>query len=508
MPQVYKDILEFDVVAGSYNTEFLVEGDIIVPENDPDILTILAVNPRGYIEEVFVTSGKVQFEGKLNLELIYISEKDGEIETIEKEVDYSHSIEDEAIDKRSRCLARVSVENIDYRLVNSRKVNVKAVVRIQSRLLVSDKREVVIGGEEALALQTLKKRAKLVHTVGQNTGEVFVKEKVKVGDEDRPIKKVIKKEVKVVPEEVKLSENKVIVQGKVQCRILYVSEENEVKSLDATLNYANFIDVLGTLSYMKANTYEDVINVDVTVTQDEKGENRLVDVEVTLKVRVEVLEEEEREIPVDAYGIEKYVEPLKENIKVLGDIKSFSSQFMVKTEVELPSVVRKVLEIFALPIVSDYALDGDKLILEGILNYTLLYVSEDGGIKGYRDEYPFRTFVEIEGEVGEVLTEVSTAYVSYEINSLKELEFKFAIDSCVEVLTEKEMTLIYDLKEIEMPRGEEVPHSIIIYMVQKGESLWDIAKRYRVNVEDLITANDLKEDKVFEGEKLIIPVKR
>jgi hypothetical protein len=158
--------------------------------------------------------------------------------------------------------------------------------------------------------------------------------------------------------------------------------------------------------------------------------------------------------------------------------------------------------------VSDYALDGDKLILEGILNYTLLYVSEDGGIKGYRDEYPFRTFVEIEGEVGEVLTEVSTAYVSYEINSLKELEFKFAIDSCVEVLTEKEMTLIYDLKEIEMPRGEEVRHSIIIYMVQKGESLWDIAKRYRVNVEDLITANDLKEDKVFEGEKLIIPVKR
>jgi hypothetical protein len=362
------------------------------------------------------------------------------------------------------------------------------VVRIQSRLLVSDKREVVIGGEEALALQTLKKRVKLVHTVGQNTGEVFVKEKVKVGDEDRPIKKVIKKEVKVVPEEVKLSENKVIVQGKVQCRILYVSEENEVKSLDATLNYANFIDVPGTLSYMKANTYEDVINVDVTVTQDEKGENRLVDVEVTLKVRVEVLEEEEREIPVDAYGIEKYVEPLKENIKVLGDIKSFSSQFMVKTEVELPSVVRKVLEIFALPIVSDYALDGDKLILEGILNYTLLYVSEDGGIKGYRDEYPFRTFVEID--------------------SLKELEFKFAIDSCVEVLTEKEMTLIYDLKEIEMPRGEEVRHSIIIYMVQKGESLWDIAKRYRVNVEDLITANDLKEDKVFEGEKLIIPVKR
>ncbi|MDK2815201.1 MAG: hypothetical protein PWP18_1114 [Thermoanaerobacter sp.] len=506
MPQVYKDILEFDSVSGIYDTQLLVESDIIVPENEPDVLVLLALNPKTYINEVFVTEGKVQFEGKLALDILYLGEKNGELERIEKEIDYSHVIEDEGIDKRSRYMLVAKVENVDYKLVNSRKISVKAVIKIQCRLVVSSKKEVVIGAEDSIKIQALKKKVKLMHTVGQNSIEVFVKDKIKVPEGEAPIQKVIKTDVEVKPEEIKITDNKVIVQGSVLCNILYISQEGEFGNLAANLNYANFVDIPGALSYMSAKTQEEVIDVSTTVLEDEKGENTILDIEATIRVKVQVLETEERELPIDAYGTKGYIQPVRENLTVIEELQSYKSQFVVKTNVELPSLAKRFIDAVVIPVISDYSVDVDKLVLEGILDYTILYLSEEGSVKPYRDEYPFKTFIEISQVKGPTLVDIKISHVSYEIIAMKEIELKFAIDNTVDLLVEKEIEAIVDLKEIEAPRESDNKHSIVVYMIQKGETLWDIAKRYRVGLEELISANGLEEEKVSEGMKLIIPM--
>ncbi|MGH2331538.1 DUF3794 and LysM peptidoglycan-binding domain-containing protein [Thermoanaerobacter mathranii] len=506
MPQVYKDILEFDSVSGIYDTQLLVESDIIVPENEPDVLVLLALNPKTYINEVFVTEGKVQFEGKLALDILYLGEKNGELERIEKEIDYSHVIEDEGIDKRSRYMLVAKVENVDYKLVNSRKISVKAVIKIQCRLVVSNKKEVVIGAEDSIKIQALKKKVKLMHTVGQNSIEVFVKDKIKVPEGEAPIQKVIKTDVEVKPEEIKITDNKVIVQGSVLCNILYISQEGEFGNLAANLNYANFVDIPGALSYMSAKTQEEVIDASTTVLEDEKGENTILDIEATIRVKVQVLETEERELPIDAYGTKGYIQPVRENLTVIEELQSYKSQFVVKTNVELPSLAKRFIDAVVIPVISDYSVDVDKLVLEGILDYTILYLSEEGSVKPYRDEYPFKTFIEISQVKGPTLVDIKISHVSYEIIAMKEIELKFAIDNTVDLLAEKEIEAIVDLKEIEAPRESDNKHSIVVYMIQKGETLWDIAKRYRVGLEELISANGLEEEKVSEGMKLIIPM--
>lgn len=406
MPQVYKDILEFDSVSGIYDTQLLVESDIIVPENEPDVLVLLALNPKTYINEVFVTEGKVQFEGKLALDILYLGEKNGELERIEKEIDYSHVIEDEGIDKRSRYMLVAKVENVDYKLVNSRKISVKAVIKIQCRLVVSNKKEVVIGAEDSIKIQALKKKVKLMHTVGQNSIEVFVKDKIKVPEGEAPIQKVIKTDVEVKPEEIKITDNKVIVQGSVLCNILYISQEGEFGNLAANLNYANFVDIPGALSYMSAKTQEEVIDVSTTVLEDEKGENTILDIEATIRVKVQVLETEERELPIDAYGTKGYIQPVRENLTVIEELQSYKSQFVVKTNVELPSLAKRFIDAVVIPVISDYSVDVDKLVLEGILDYTILYLSEEGSVKPYRDEYPFKTFIEISQVKGPTLVDI------------------------------------------------------------------------------------------------------
>ena len=49
-------------------------------------------------------------------------------------------------------------------------------------------------------------------------------------------------------------------------------------------------------------------------------------------------------------------------------------------------------------------------------------------------------------------------------------------------------------------------YSIIIYIVKKGDTLWEIAKRFRSTVDDIVRVNGLDNaNKIDVGEKLYIP---
>jgi membrane-bound lytic murein transglycosylase D len=43
-----------------------------------------------------------------------------------------------------------------------------------------------------------------------------------------------------------------------------------------------------------------------------------------------------------------------------------------------------------------------------------------------------------------------------------------------------------------------------IHTVKKGEGLWDIARQYKVTIEEIVKWNDLKDTKLKVGEKLKI----
>ena len=43
-----------------------------------------------------------------------------------------------------------------------------------------------------------------------------------------------------------------------------------------------------------------------------------------------------------------------------------------------------------------------------------------------------------------------------------------------------------------------------VHTVKKGEGLWDIARQYKVTIEDIVKWNDLKDTKIKAGQRLKI----
>lgn len=59
-------------------------------------------------------------------------------------------------------------------------------------------------------------------------------------------------------------------------------------------------------------------------------------------------------------------------------------------------------------------------------------------------------------------------------------------------------------QQLQIPTSEEIP-STITYTVQKGDSLWNIANKYNTTVNEIISLNNLTSNTLQIGQQLLIP---
>ncbi len=68
--------------------------------------------------------------------------------------------------------------------------------------------------------------------------------------------------------------------------------------------------------------------------------------------------------------------------------------------------------------------------------------------------------------------------------------------------------MISEIQETDELIDKKNRPSIIIYMIQKDDTLWDIAKRYNTTVDEIVLANNvLSPTTLMPGEKIIIEKK-
>ena len=75
-------------------------------------------------------------------------------------------------------------------------------------------------------------------------------------------------------------------------------------------------------------------------------------------------------------------------------------------------------------------------------------------------------------------------------------------------LKENEKFLIVQEETNEIPKMEEISKEKLkrnMYVVKKGDNLWEIAKRFNTSVKNLRVANNLRSNRLDIGDVLIIP---
>ena len=101
-----------------------VSGDIIVPDIKPDIVSVINTNGIPYIYKEDLSTSKVRFDGNIDTYVVYLADN-GETKSIGATLSFSDSIEHSMIKDSCFSKQKVSLESIESKVLNERKITIK-----------------------------------------------------------------------------------------------------------------------------------------------------------------------------------------------------------------------------------------------------------------------------------------------------------------------------------------------------------------------------------------------
>lgn len=504
--ELVKDVLKVEELKGYQETQTLIETEIYLNQLKPDIEKLLWTDGKVEILNTKIIRDKIITNGIVRFKSVYKSkEEEVNIYTLETTADFRQEIEIEGITEEMAAEVKANLEYIDEEIKDERKVSLKAVVNLIGKVEQTNTIEIIKEIKEGLNLQVLREKIKYKDVYGKEDSYALVKEAFEVEEYMPPIEDILKVSIHAYEKESTLVEDRIIVSGVVEASIIYYGE-NRLNSVKKELPFNHFLDMPGALRESECQVDMEVVDGEYEIRENMNGDYKVLDLESKIRITGKVYEEKEKEVIVDAYSTKKKINLEKEEIKVIENIKDITHREKVEKDLN-GKAIKEVYGIDGTPIILDSRYLEEKIVVEGILSLNLFYLEEGTEeISTLKEEVPFKSYISTEELKQNIAINVEASLETLDY-SLKNdnLSIDASIKNRVLVNREKKTNIINKIEETDEIIDKKNRPSITVYIVQKGDVLWDIAKRYNTTVEEIVLSNNINNPSILmPGEKIII----
>lgn len=509
-----KDKIYLDKKIGTESSQFLVEGDIIVPDIKPDMSSILQTHANIITDKIELLHDKLNFIGRLDLNLFYIAkDSDNPIFCINNSIAIDEFINIDGADSEMFTDVKVSINKIDYKMLNDRKINFRAVIDIIANVVQESEYEIVSAIKNIPSSQLLKENLTVNRLIENRSDRFIVKDELNIPSGKPNIREILQTDIDIVSRDIKSGNGKITVNGELLLKTLYKSDssENIIEIVEHELPFNGVFDVPKAKDFMLADVKLFVQDKYIHIKPNEDGEDRVLDTEIFIGANIKINSQEDFEILSDAYCIDEKLEIIRETVSYSNIICRNKMQSPIKEIIQLdencPDILQ-ILKINAAVNIDDSHIINDKAMVEGIIDIDILYIakSDESPIYSYKTVLPYRQTLEVRGALPEMEMNIDTTieHIGFNMLSNDEIDLRILLGFNAEVIKQQQSKIITDIKfsEIDKEILENMP-SMVVYIVQNGDRLWDIAKRYNMSIDELKDVNEIEDD-VQVGQKLLI----
>ena len=300
--------------------------------------------------------------------------------------------------------------------------------------------------------------------------------------------------------------DKVNVEGSVVKQVSYVEESSGSNTEESVKDsFSHSIEIPGARPGMEVKIYPRVEKVANTINPQEREKidqatylNLFIRVKEGIEVRA-ISDVEDMQMPSEIINL----------YEVAGEITDDLS--MLK-EIEFDEPVGRIISIPETNLTDVRAvIYEDTVKVTGTLESKIVYINDlSGNVERSVCEEPFEHKMNIfgikEGMLAYVYPRVD--HVSLEMMENKSVKQSALLKVFARVVEVRKQEIISKEKREEATKeeGKASGATIVIYVVQKEDSIYNIAQKYNVSIDSIIKANQIEDpDLIYSGQKILIP---
>lgn len=502
------ETIKVEHVVGEKCAQVVVKQEFTIPEPKPDVEQIISVEKTVKVINTEVIKNKVIVDGQLNLQIVYVAAlPDQPVHHTHATIDFTHFVELPGAEPGLMARVDVSVEDVQAH-VKPHKVatlDIAAVLRLCAKVTKTEEISVLVKPPEGVNARTEKIQVEEV--VAEGMTQTIVSGRFDVPPEKPVVDKILDVTAEVTITDTKILDNKVIIEGDVTLHFIYVALEatQPVHHMHQVLQFTEFVEVPGATSDMHVQV--DVMITDISTKIHNKD---TVGAEVIMDIVAKVTQTKELTVVTDIS--DNHFE--KKCFKVEHVVGENRTQTVVRETVDVPEQKPGIAKVLDLKIVKvnipqeDIVVVRDKVILSGIIEFKVLYVSEkpSQAVHAMEGELKFRNFVPVPGAKPDQAVLVQSM-VEHAVARADATGGKVNIEIVLKLTAR-----VVETTEICVVLCEEVPQpcppgtTTRTYVIQPGDTFWKLSQRFHVSVNAIIRANPgVDPNNLQVGTTIVIP---
>lgn len=512
---ILKNILHMVKTKSSAVSQITFDEDVNVPDSKPDVGRMIQKKGEVTVEEVQIAEGQARVMGKLAFFLLYV-EDGGErrVHSLQGSLPINEILRLDGLQSGDKVRLKWEIEDLSLHLMNTRKLNVKAVVTFQASVDAGIEVPLPVGVKESEGISVKTRPVTVLELSAGRKDSLRIRKEILVASNKPNVHTILWKDAEIRGLELRAEEGKVTARGELFVFVLYEGEDeaNPLQWLENAIPFTGEIECSGCTAEMIPNIEVAVAQTDLEVKPDSDGEERIVQTDVVLDMDILLYCQREYRQLLDVYTPKKecVLQRTPETLEQLL-VRNFA-KCRVSERLKTREPEGKILQIChsdGSVKLDEAQIVEDGILVQGVVQVRILYIISNDEMPFYSMEssIPFSHTIEAPG-----ISEECAFYLRSGLEQLattmadsNEIEAKAVVNLNAMVLRREQTEIIraVEERELDMEKFQSMP-GIVCYIVQPGDTLWDIAKEFYTTAEEIRGMNQLGEGEPKSGDRLLV----
>lgn len=386
-------------------------------------------------------------------------------------------------------------------MLNGRKINVKAILEVETRVYSNDNVEIISNLNNMGDIQMLNNSKMINSLVGEGSTRVYAKDTISI-DETDDLAEIMKTEIRILDKDIKLSYNKVLAKADAEISIMYLTEDNRIRNTTARIPIMGFVDI----ENINDNNICDIdYNMKNLIIKPNNGDNHSIYVEAEIEIMCFAYEVKNINLIEDLYSISSNLSFTQKEITTMADKQNIKDNCDLREQISIPEIGNNQLyNVRTNPNILSVNIRNGKIIYEGELNLEFLY-SSTNSMSSRTAQIPFNFEITSDNinENCEIDTNIDIKRNDFILNE-GNIDVSIELEFNVSISRTQRLSIINEIS-MEETRENNI-YSMVIYFVKPGDTLWKIAKKFKSTMEGIASVNNIEDmNKIYPGQQLYIP---
>lgn len=529
-----KKNIHMNKIVKSETVIFFVSREERIMDVDNEIENIINQKEIVTTDGVVTRENQITVNGTINYNILYYPKNSEMVCGEEKEINFEENIKLMGINSEDNANVAMEVLSSSIKPVDGKnyiyKIQLKAYIIVEkiedldiATAIDTDSQEENYennfakensGKNNVENIMTKKRNIDSLAIMADKTDTFRVSEQIAVPHGKPPIGTIVWSDIRIKNQNIKTMEGSIIINGQLSVFIIYIPEMENMPEqwLEQTIDFNGQLEMSeateDVVSYIEL--WLNNVNVQPEINQD--NEMRNLSVSALLKLNVKLYKETSIKVIEDVYKPGANLVPIMELktyqkllVKNASRTKEVVKMKIDKTKGQLLQICNSQAEIK----IENILVRDNSLKAIGKIKTCIIYISSD-------DRHPiccqcresnFEHGIDAEGiEVNdEYFLNWKVEQVNANMLNADEVEIKAVIALEAIVFKKVEQNFVTEINQ--EPVDMEALNSAPVlkgYIVQKGDTLWKLAKENYTTIEKIMTVNNLENETIKKGDRLLI----